>query len=84
MGISGLVSETVIDKDLISVTEELELDADHNSISGCIDRIARLQCKVNSCMSLGSSCERVASEAETAGETIYLLIRYNRRDGRYT
>ena len=72
----------MVDKHLISIAEELELDLLHHTVSGCIDRVARLERKIHSRMPLGASCERVASESETAGKTVYASVRNHWRDRR--
>ena len=55
VSISCLISEAVIYNDLISITEEFELDRLDHTVSGRIEPVAWLKCKVHSCMPLPAS-----------------------------
>ena len=66
VGISGLVSETMVDDYLVAIAEKFELYALDDSISGRIDRIARLKGEVDSRMSLRAPCKRICPVSETA------------------
>jgi hypothetical protein len=46
MGIPGLITETMIYKNPVTIAEELELHNLHYTVTGSIDRIARLESEV--------------------------------------
>ena len=66
MGITGLISESVVYDYLVSIAEELELHALDHTISCSIDRIPWLEGKIDSSMSCDTSADRVRPVAETA------------------
>ena len=70
MGISCLVSESMVYHDLVAVSEELELDAFHDSVACRIDRVARLHGKIHTGMTGRTAIDRVFSVTETAGEPV--------------
>ena len=66
VGVSGLVSESVVDKYLITIAEQFKLHIDHDSVTCGIDSVSWLESKVHAGVMLGSSGERVGSVTEAA------------------
>ena len=50
MRITGLITESMVDDYLVSIAEELKLDAFNHTIAGRINRIARLQGEIHASM----------------------------------
>ena len=66
MRISGLVSEAMVNDDMVSISEEFELHAFNDSVSGSIYRIARIHRKIHTRMAGHPSVNRVGPVTEAA------------------
>ena len=84
VGISGLISETMVDYNRISIVEQIESHGSHDTVPSSIDRISRFQCEVESGMHSGLAGNRVGPVAERAGKAELGPVRNNRHHCRNT
>ena len=84
MGIPCLITESMIYENRVAITEELESDRLHHTVTRRVDRISRLEGEVDTAMLFRAAGKRILSETETAGQTVNLTVRNHRRNRRNT
>ena len=83
MSVAGLVSESVVYYDFVSVTGELDLGLFHDPVADCIDGAAPLHRKVNALVEFAPAPNGIDAIAETAGNVIVARARQYRWHGWY-
>ena len=82
VGITGHITETMVNLDMIAIAAALVLDRDDGTVAGSIDRIAGRTGEIHTGMALANTQNRVGAVAEGAGKPIGGRIRVHGRDGR--